>query len=378
MKTQNDVYMNAEHSSSRALTTLRSIGYVPAFDGLRGAAVTLMVLFHALHLTGMPVFSGAYVSLDVFFVLSGYLITGLLLKEFEQTGKISLPRFYMRRFLRLMPALWAVIVATLVLVHVFDAVSFPRVQREAWWSALYISNWMRASGHFMDYLSHTWSLAVEEQFYLLWPLLLYFLAKRRGVKTVFFAALALALLSWFWCAALASFGGKPWWRVYHGLDTRLDALMWGCALAAWAHGRGRIQEGAARALPLLSVLACAGLLGISVAPGLGLEWPGFYLYGSTVVAWMTLAMIADIRYSPRSWLRAALEWRPLVGLGVISYGVYLWHLLIPLLLAHRQAPVPAIRAATLVCAVPLALLSFWLLERPFLRMKTRFAANAKE
>ncbi|MBR6976537.1 MAG: acyltransferase [Ottowia sp.] len=370
--------MNAEHHSPWALTALRSDAHVPALDGLRGIAVGLVLLFHALHLTGVPAFGGGFMGVDVFFVLSGYLITGLLLQEFAQNGEISLLRFYMRRFLRLMPALWAVIVATLLLVYFFNQGEFVRVRREAWWSALYISNWMRASGHFMDYLSHTWSLAMEEQFYLLWPAFLYVLVARRGTKTVFFAALALALFSWFLRMFLAQQENTQWWRLYHGFDTRFDVPMWGCALAAWAHGRRDIPAAAVCVLRFLAPAALVALLCLAANPNFGLESPIFYSAGSVAAAWLTLVLIADIRFSPRSWLRTALEWRPLVGLGVISYGVYLWHLLIPLLLAHRQAPVPAIRVAALVCAVPLALASFWFIERPFLRMKTRFAAKVHE
>ena len=277
-----------------------------------------------------------------------------------------------------MPALWALIVATLALVYVFDADSFSRVQSEAWWSALYVSNWMRASGHSMEYLSHTWSLAMEEQFYLLWPLLLYFLAARNGVKAVFFAALLLALFSWGWRIVLAHHENTQWWRLYHGFDTRFDAPMWGCAFAAWAHGRRNVSVAVVCALRFLAPVALLTLLCSAASSVFGLDSASFYSVGSVAVAWATLVLIADIRYSPRSWLRAALEWRPLVGLGVISYGVYLWHLAVHVLLTHRHASASVDRAATLACAVPLALASFWLIERPFLRMKTRFAAKVPE
>ena len=120
------------------------VGRMPALDGLRGVALLLMMMFHTI----TPPFSGGFISIDMFFVLSGYLICGLLLREFAKTGSISLPRFYMRRFLRLMPTLWALLTVVLVLLFLrYDIDTFLKARREALWALLYVSNWVRALGH---------------------------------------------------------------------------------------------------------------------------------------------------------------------------------------------------------------------------------------
>ena len=354
-------------------------GYIPALDGLRGVAITLVLL---LHLPGVRAFGG-FIGVDVFFVLSGYLITSLLLREFAHSGKVSLPRFYMRRFLRLMPALWALVLSTLAAFRVFDGETFRQALPEAPWALLYVGNWAGTFGRTLVWFLHTWSLAVEEQFYLLWPALLWWCMARGGARRVFWAALALALCSWLWRAALQG-SGTHWLRLYHGLDTRLDAPMWGCALAAWMHAR-RVPF-SARAGHWLHVLALAALaafaavlvLAFALDAGRGAEeaLALFLRYGSVLVAWLAALMILDAVGNPRSLLRPLLCWPPLVWWGMVSYSLYLWNSIVSIAMQHYHPPLPAWAEppAFLLLSALLAALSFYVIERPFLRLKKRFEA----
>lgn len=352
--------------------------HIPALDGLRGIAVLLVVAFHAIRpLT--PWVKGGFIGVDIFFVLSGYLITTLLLREFEQNGRISLPRFYVRRILRLVPALWTLLLCMLTLVWWRDREIFPHVLREAAWSAAYLSNWVQAFNSLeMGYFSHTWSLSIEEQFYLLWPALLVWLVACGGARRALHVALALALAAWFWRCALLWQGAGG--RIYHSLDTRFDTPMWGCALAAWLHGRQPFSASTGRTLRFF---AAAGTLVLLLS---ATHWdigsPAAYTFGSVTVAWLAVLLIADAANNPLSLLRPMLSWRPLTFLGAISYGLYLWHWSLEVFLARQgwilRAPLHPLDVAlfiTLCCLV--ASVSFYVVERPFLRLKARFAPPTK-
>ena len=348
-----------------------SAARVPALDGLRGVALLLMVLFHTL----TPPFSGAFISIDMFFVLSGYLICSLLLREWQKTGQISLLQFYVRRFLRLMPALWVFLATLLALVFFqYGGEVFAAARREGVWAFFYISNWVRALGaaEHMKFFAHTWSLGIEEQFYLLWPAVLCFCVARGGVRRALQAALALAAACWLWrCTLLARGAGAE--RLYNGLDTRLDALMWGCALAAWLHGRGAFSAVLQRILQFLAPAAAAAIFALVFALGWD-AWraPYFYRWTGVAVSWLTGLLIADVVHNPSPVMAQLLRWRPLAFLGVVSYGVYLWHWGVEMLLVQRGLGLAQVRLWTFVLTPLAALPSFYVVERPFLRMKSRF------
>lgn len=355
--------MSAQHQAA---------GRMPALDGLRGVALLLMMMFH----TVTPPFSGGFISIDMFFVLSGYLICGLLLREFAKTGGISLPRFYMRRFLRLMPTLWALLAVVLTLLFwKYDGDTFLKARQEALWALLYVSNWVRALGHAEDmhFFAHTWSLGIEEQFYLLWPAVLCFCVARGGARRVLQAALALAFGCWLWrCMLLAHGAGAE--RLYNGLDTRLDALMWGCALAAWAHGRAALPARVQVFLRFAAAVAAALILLMTLC----MDWQDwraayFYRFASVATDWMTALLIFDAAYNPRSLVAPLLCWRPLVFFGTISYSLYIWHWSLEMFLVQHGMDIPQVRLYTWIFAPPLAWLSFVAVERPFLRLKARFA-----
>ncbi|MCM3926303.1 acyltransferase, partial [Frankia sp. AiPs1] len=207
-------------------------GRNPALDGVRALAVLCVLVFH------MDSLPGGYLGVDVFFVLSGFLITGQLLAERDRTGGVSLGRFYLRRAYRLLPAFWVLALVGLtavVLLGIGTAGERSEFLDSLAASALYVNNYFQVvrQSTGAGWLGHTWSLSLEEQFYLLWPLVLVALCRwpwvaRRLPVVLLGGAAGVAL----WRNALVT-SGAPGTRTYFALDTRADALLVGCALAAW-------------------------------------------------------------------------------------------------------------------------------------------------
>jgi peptidoglycan/LPS O-acetylase OafA/YrhL len=340
----------------------------PALDGARGVAVTLVILFHTWSVAA----PGGLIGVDLFFVLSGFLITTLLLVEGSVTGRISLARFYTRRVLRLMPAL-----VLLLPVCVVAAALAPGSQlggstlRAVPFTLGYVANWAYAYGADLGALAHTWSLSVEEQFYLLWPLLLIALLRWAGPRAAL-AACCWGVLLVFALRALMVARGAPWLAVYGGSETRADALLAGCALALAAH------LGLFRRLPA-ALVAAAGVAGLA-----GLAWVvhlvdpyGWLLHGGfTGVAVCCVLLLAALAVRPWAPLVRLFEFRPLVQLGKVSYGVYLWHF--PLILVlYPEVGSRGVASFVVVTAVAytLASLSYGLVEAPFLRLKGRIGGG---
>jgi len=310
----------------------RGLATIPALDGLRALAVVLVVLFHSGHL------SGGFLGVDLFFVLSGYLITTLLLEEHARTGSLHLAAFWARRARRLMPALALMIGATLVAVAVlFDVESVGANRNEAIASLLYVSNWwtLHEPAPFLTVFQHTWSLSIEAQFYLVWPVVLTG-ALRRGSDGRRAAATVLALAGAGVIAAsvlmvLLHSGPDSIARVYFGTDTRAVPILFGAALASlpalgWLRAPlagvfrrarlGHVVDVGAVALVLLFL----GVASVTDRAGGGL-WEGFYAIAICPV--LTIVVAAAAR--TRGAFAAALSLRPVRALGLISYGVYLWH-----------------------------------------------------
>lgn len=354
------------------------IRYDPALDGLRGVAIAAVLAFHA----GAPWARGGFAGVDLFFVLSGYLITALLLAEQEAAGRVRFGRFYARRALRLLPALGLLL--GVFLLASWLASPLPRFVahlREAAAALFYFANWARALGWFeVRWLAHTWSLSIEEQFYLSWPLLLAVVLARRGSRRLL-AGLAIggALASALWRAQLAV-GGAGFDRLYEGLDVRLDGLLLGCALAclerrAAANAAGPASSRTRGAL-VLGGLACA--LGFVLACAL-LEkrHTAFYLWQLPLLSLTCLGLVAAVRSPSSSALRRVLEWPPLVRLGAISYGVYLWHFPIFRLLVEDAWRWPQVLAAGGAATLAAALASHRWVERPALAWKERLEAPSR-
>ena len=349
----------------------RTFGYEPALDGLRGIAVTLVVAFHAF---GIP--RDGFLGVDLFFVLSGFLITSLLLGERASRGRISLSRFYVRRALRLLPALLVFLAVSLV-VHIIVAGARHELAlavvldqlRDSAIAAFYVSNFVLA-GNGIDALptglSHLWSLAAEEQFYLLWPALLVCgLARhRRWAGIALMAAIAFVALRQFQLVL----SGVPGHRLDFGPDTRSGSILVGCLFAvlrANESGARRVARIARVGLPLALVLSYA-----IVVADLGRT---LYLGPLTLFAFcagMVIVAVLDERCALRRWLSQ----RPLVYLGRLSYSLYLWHMPIfaalgvALVGAHGAAGAPRATAAVAASLV-VAALSYHFVETPFLRRK---------
>ncbi|HUR52138.1 MAG TPA: acyltransferase family protein [Mycobacteriales bacterium] len=343
--------------------------YRPELDGLRTVAVYSVLLFHA----GVRTFSGGFVGVDVFFVLSGFLITRLLLTELSRTGRIGIRTFYARRMRRLLPASWAtLVIGSLVATAVLPPLQLSDLVASARSGFLWFANW-----HFIgignDYFHaedgqspflHYWSLSLEEQFYVLWPALLLgaaWFARRRGLSAaglVFIGALAGAAASVAWTLHLAP---RDPVHAYYGTETRAYQLLAGAALAAWFVRRGAPSGGTAR-----RTAAGAQLLGLLVVLVLTTRWPGISVaWRGIVVTLATVAVLAGMEVQRRgpSARFLANDW--MARLGRISYGTYLWHWVVIVTLFELTDWWPTATAlVTAVVATGLAAISAVVLERP--------------
>ena len=316
----------------------RRIRHVPALDGLRGVAVLAVVLFHfEFTISGRYVAKGGFLGVDAFFVLSGYLITNLLLSEWADTSAVNLREFWTRRARRLFPAL-AITLAVMCVFVTFVAIPDVRAQLRGQMLAtmFYVTNWnFILSGEsyveqftYPSPLRHMWSLAIEEQFYLLWPIVVAVVLRwRRDARVVMWTALALAVASTVWMALLFQPDTDPS-RVYYGTDTRLQSLTLGAALAA-ALAAGITVRGAVARKTL-------GWVAVAASAWLALTWSrtnyvdpwlytGGFLLLALAVCIVILACVEGTDPGRENPVAAALSWMPLRWLGLISYGVYLYH-----------------------------------------------------
>jgi peptidoglycan/LPS O-acetylase OafA/YrhL len=349
------------------------LGHQPVLDGIRGWAI-LAVLAVNSHL---PFTGGWFIGVDIFFVLSGFLITTILLEEHRSAPAGMVKRFYLRRALRLLPALGALSVALALYALLAQKGDEARITFSAILVTLfYFANWYQAFNPLgvLGALGHAWSLSVEEQFYFVWPLLL-LLALRRGLPRWTIAAVLMAgvVAVVLWRAWLWSHGAG-YLRVYCGLDTRADALLVGagCAFLRWWGITHRWNRQALRFASVCAVLCIVGT-------GTMANYTSGVLYygGLTAVAVAAGVIVLAAVEDPASALSRALAARWLGWFGSISYGLYLWHFpVFQVLTARRFASLPAgdvlVHVVRIAVAVSLAALSFALVERPFLKLKKRF------
>jgi peptidoglycan/LPS O-acetylase OafA/YrhL len=311
----------------------RGLAHVPALDGLRGLAVAGVVAFH------LGWIDGGYLGVDAFFVLSGFLITSLLLTEHAVHGRLSLGRFWARRSRRLLPAMLVVVAAVVVWAMAAAPDELTTIRGDAVATLLYVANWHEiatASDYWAIFdapspLQHAWSLAIEEQFYLVWPVALAGLAvvaRRRRLRlapVVGVVAVAAAAASYLAMAALAGDGDVT--RAYYGTGCRAGAIALGAVLAALVHRRRAIGATAVNPVtrPGLQVAAivAAGMLAWA---WLVAEGSSLWLYrGGFVALGVAVAVVIAAALEPAGPVARALSWAPLRGLGLISYGLYLWH-----------------------------------------------------
>jgi peptidoglycan/LPS O-acetylase OafA/YrhL len=346
------------------------VAYEPSLDGLRGLAAMAVLLYHA----GVPWAAGGYLGVDAFFVLSGYLITSLLLAEWHRTGSIRLGRFWAARVRRLVPALLLALTGVGLLCLVLDPAMLSAVRGDALATLGYVMNWRlvaQSTSYFAQFttspLQHAWSLAIEEQYYLVWPVVvLLFLRWRPSTRAFLAATLGLAAASAAWMVMIHSPGQDPS-RLYFGTDTRAQSLLVGSALAAAVAAGWRVDAGVVRNRLVAAATAAAGLalLAWMWLPGTAdvLYRGGFTLFA--VAAALVVLACTHLGDNP---VRRALRVEPLTRLGVISYGLYLYHFPIYLWLnSERTGLEPdavTLLALRLAVTFGAATASYVLVERP--------------
>ncbi|MEN9725741.1 MAG: hypothetical protein RL434_107 [Pseudomonadota bacterium] len=326
--------LTGPQEDSRGLSQGGSRARLAGLDGMRALAIIGVLLYHG-DLAWLP---GGFLGVDLFFVLSGFLVTALLLREAEQRGGIDIPAFYARRLRRLFPALAAMLLVLLAIVPLIAPDAHRRTDQDALPALLYAANWwfIFNEGSYFDFigrpplLQHLWSLAIEEQFYLLWPCALMLVLKVGNRWTVGLFAIATALLSTWWMRELALAGDLPGQgdpsRLYFGTDTHCMGLFLGAALAAFTRPFGSDGKPVSTGLVLVrDFLGFAGLVVLVLAfLLLGEQQPLLYRGGFLVVASAAAAIIFAV-LNPGSLLAWVLERPALQWIGQRSYGLYLWH-----------------------------------------------------
>jgi peptidoglycan/LPS O-acetylase OafA/YrhL len=338
---------------------------IPSLDGLRAVSISMVLVGHALfsyhgeHRAEWSYFGNGDLGVSIFFVISGFLITALLLKEFEKNGDISLRRFYLRRAVRIFPPFYAFLFAVVIVWHLGWITSDWRSLLS---SLFFIRDYMLPGDW---YTGHSWSLSIEEQFYLLWPAALVFLGRRRGL------CLALALIA---ASPVVRVISHKFWN--HGnldafmLHMRMDGLMMGCTLAIvrgepwFARAWERIER------PIVTFGALVFLFGIS--PALFHRFAGYYRmpFGYTLD---NAAICYLLFYSVRNPLSIGgriLNWRPIVHIGALSYSLYLWQQLF-------LGPGIAHPLIGIFCAFACSEVSLHIVERPSLKLRDLRAGECR-
>jgi peptidoglycan/LPS O-acetylase OafA/YrhL len=350
--------------------------YLPGLDGLRALAVGAVVAYHM----DLGWAQGGLLGVGVFFTLSGYLITDLLLGQYKRTGGLQLADFWLRRARRLLPALFVMLTVVVAWVTLLDRSLLPAVRGAVGASAVYATNWWliaQHSSYFAQFappspVGHLWSLAVEEQFYLIWPWLLWLGLrwKRTGAgsyRRLAVASLLLAAASAVAMALLYRPGYDPT-RVYDGTDTRAFALLIGAALAfVWPSTKLPVQVDR-RTRWALDGAGFAGLVVFAVLVWRTSEYSPFLYRGGLVLLSFATALMVAAAASPASRFGRILGCESLRWLGVRSYGIYLWHFpIIVLTTPAGGGDTPSRRVLQLAAIIGCAAVSWRYVEEPIRR-----------
>jgi peptidoglycan/LPS O-acetylase OafA/YrhL len=365
------------------------MGYLPGLDGVRALAVIGVLLYHA-DLSWIP---GGFLGVDVFFVLSGFLITSLILEEFDRSGRVDFRKFYLGRARRLLPALILVLVVVSLAAALVYQDAARQLASDVVASIFYVNNWwyIAADQSYFEFigrpplLKHLWSLAVEEQFYLVWPAIAFLAMRRFARKGVFAVAATLAILSTIWMLQLAVANGFPDFadpsRAYFGTDSHSMGLLIGAAMATfWRPGRMRrsLPTGASAIITAIGIAALLAVIWFFVFVGEFTPW--LYRGGFLGLALIVATLIAAASH-PGVGLGKAMGTQPWRYIGQRSYGLYLWHW--PVFMATRPGldlPLDGVPLLILRLGltVGIAELSFRFVEMPIRRgVIQRYAARIK-
>jgi peptidoglycan/LPS O-acetylase OafA/YrhL len=354
-----------------------SLAHVPALDGLRAVAVSMVIAYHL----GITQMGGGFLGVDLFFVLSGFLITTLLLREFASDGRINLVGFWLRRARRLLPALFVLLAVTAV----WASTTSPYDRVSLRWDILsalgYVANWRfiaAGQGYFQQFLTpspvrHLWSLAIEEQFYIFWPLLTFAafaLARRnrvwgrRIVLTLLGAAIAASVL----LLALMYNGSDPS-TAYYATFTRAHELLIGAVAAVLVEGAPRLTAFLRRHAAVISTLGLAAIVAAGVFIS---DTDPFYYFGGSVAFSLSAAVLVSAVVAgagSTGLVLRLLELRPIVWLGAVSYGAYLWHWPMIVWLTPETTGLdgPALAIARVGATLLVTTASFYVVERPIRR-----------
>ena len=353
---------------------------LPGLDGLRGIAVLAVIIYHA----DVSLLVGGFLGVDVFFVLSGFLITTLLINELTETNTVDRARFYMRRIRRLMPALFLVLFFSVLVSGLFVLDAAYHVRRDLPWAITFVLNWSYLffeQSYFVNIsrpplLQHLWSLSVEEQFYVVWPIMLIALYKVKIGKIsprvkIFIASAVLAIASTAWMVHLSVANGFPIpndpSRVYFGTDTHAMGLLVGCAAAAlWRSERlnVRLTPDRAAAMNALGLLSLAGLAYFFLFVS---ELNEFLYRGGFLVLSILTVILVVVAAHPGLKFGSRLGNPLLKWFGDRSYGIYLWHWPIFVLMRTGidiQWPDPVAFVVKIAIVLVIADLSYRLVEMP--------------
>lgn len=354
------------------------LGHRPALDGLRAIAVLVVIIFH-LNSNALP---GGYLGVDIFFVLSGFLITSLLLEEWQSTGSLNVGRFYWRRVVRLMPALLLVVGACWTYAYAFSPIEEQETLVHAGKMVLaFQTDWFFANAmDFLTYFAHTWSLSVEGQFYLIWPLVLGFMLWRKAGPRAMALTMLLGILS---CNLYRTLQIDPeatnvFPRLYPKLELRGDSFLTGALVAVLAGYNLLPQTVRFRTWLRGTAQAAAVMIAILIYDGPSWQtqmypmFHGMFLVVAALVGVLLLALL----YEPSHLVSEILESTFLTWIGKLSYGLYLWHFPMLMLLPATtlKVPAPLVWKVQIVATFAVAAASYYAIERPLLSWRRKALA----
>jgi peptidoglycan/LPS O-acetylase OafA/YrhL len=359
--------------------------YITGLDGLRAIAVLAVIAYHL----NFDWAAGGLLGVTVFFVLSGYLITDLLIAEFVITDRINFKNFWIRRARRLLPAMFTMLLVVITWVTIFEQTMLDKLERDTVAAILYVSNWwyiFQDLSYFESFgppslLTHFWSLAVEEQFYILWPLLIVLVLKLKVREGSLFSIILLGAIASAAAMTMLYEPGTDPSRVYYGTDTRVFSLLLGASLAViWPSRKlsTNLPSEIRWKLDFVGLFALAFIFYMFWSTD---QYQDFLYQGGMVAMSVASMLVVAVIVHPSSKLNTILSFKPLRWIGVRSYGIYLWHFPVIVLTSPQWgADAPSLVRTTLqvILILTFASLSWTFIENPIRKgALTRFCRVVK-